>query len=203
MKQMCKDMPPLELAIQFHGHICPGLLMGVRAAEFALKYLVVEHSYDEELVAIVETNSCGVDAIQAILGCTFGKGNLIFKDYGKNVYTIASRERGRAIRMAQKYGAAKGPESDRYRTLNRKSNLSADEASEKEYLLGVIFEKIMSMPFEDLFNWQEVNIDIPAKATIHSTVQCIQCGEGVMETRAEKTAQGWLCADCRIKGGVE
>lgn len=198
---MCKDMPPLELAIQFHGHICPGLLIGVRAAEFARQYLQVDQAYDEELVTIVETNSCGVDAIQAILGCTFGKGNLIFKDYGKNVYTVASREKGRAVRMAQKFGATGGPESDRYRALGRKTDLSADEASEKENLLGVLFEKIMSMPFEDLFNWQEVNIDIPEKAQIHSTIQCDGCGEGVMETRAEKTDKGWLCAACRMKDG--
>jgi formylmethanofuran dehydrogenase subunit E len=198
---MCKDMPPLEKAIQFHGHICPGLLIGVRAAEFAREYLHVDQSYDEELVTIVETNSCGVDAIQAILGCTFGKGNLIFKDYGKNVYTVASREKGRAVRMAQKFGATKGRESDRYRTLTRKADLSEDEASEKEYLLGVIFEKIMSMPFEDLFTWQEVAIDIPEKAQIHPTVQCAGCGEGVMETRAEKTDKGWLCRTCLIKDG--
>jgi len=61
---MCKNMPPLELAIQFHGHICPGLLMGVRVAEFAQQYLDVSPDQDEELLAVVETNSCGVDAIQ-------------------------------------------------------------------------------------------------------------------------------------------
>ncbi|MEN6463023.1 MAG: FmdE family protein [Syntrophomonas sp.] len=198
---MCKNMPPLELAIQFHGHICPGLLIGVRAAEFARQYLEVDQDYDEELVAIVETDSCGADAIQAILGCTFGKGNLIFKDYGKNVYTVASREKGRAVRMAQKFGATKGPDSDRYRILARKIDLTEDEASEKEYLLGVIFEQIMSMPFEELFNWQEVTIDIPEKARIHPTIQCDGCGEGVMETRAEKTDKGWLCATCRMKDG--
>jgi formylmethanofuran dehydrogenase, subunit E (EC 1.2.99.5) len=67
--------------------------MGVRAAEFALEKLAVDPDVDEELVAVVETDSCGVDAIQSILGCTFGKGNLIFKDFGKNVYTIGSREK--------------------------------------------------------------------------------------------------------------
>jgi len=203
MKEMCKNMPPLELAIQFHGHICPGLLIGVRAAEFARQYLEVDQDHDEELVTIVETDSCGVDAIQAILGCTFGKGNLIFRDYGKNVYTVASREKGRAIRMAQKFGAAKWRESDRFRILSRQSDLSEAEANEKESLLGVLFEKIMSMPFEDLFNWQEVAMDIPEKAHIHPTVQCAECGEGVMETRAEKTDKGWICAPCRMKGGAE
>lgn len=193
---MCKDMPPLELAIQFHGHICPGLLMGVRAAEFARQYLEVSQDYDEELLAMVETNSCAVDAIQSILGCTFGKGNLIFRDYGKHVFVIASREKQRAVRVAQKYGALDGEEFKRYRELVRQEQLSDDELSEKEYLIGVFFEKIMTIPFEDLFNWREVSLDMPEKARIYKTVQCSVCGEGVMEPRAIVTEQGFLCPEC-------
>ena len=193
---MCKNMPPLELAIQFHGHICPGLLMGVRVAEFAQKQLGVSQDQDEELLAVVETNSCGVDAIQSILGCTFGKGNLIFKDYGKNVYTIASRDKNRAVRIAQKFKDKPDPDSLRYRQLNHKVDLTDAEVSEKENLLGVIFEKIMSMPFEELFKWQEISFDFPEKALIYPTIQCSICGEGVMEPRAIKTEQGYICPCC-------
>ena len=193
---MCKNMPPLELAIQFHGHICPGLLMGIRAAEFAQKQLGVSQDQDEELLAVVETNSCGVDAIQAILGCTFGKGNLIFKDYGKSVYTIASRDKNRAVRIAQKFKDKPDPDSLRYRQLNHKVDLTDAEVSEKENLLGVIFEKLMSTPFDELFNWQEIAFDFPDKAMIYPTVQCAVCGEGVMEPRAIKTGQGYTCPSC-------
>lgn len=145
-------MPPLEMAIQFHGHICPGLLMGIRVAEFARQQLDISPDQDEEILAVVETNSCGVDAIQAILGCTFGKGNLIFKDYGKNVYTIASREKNRAIRIAQRFNPSPHPDSQRYRELNLRPVLTEAEAGEKENLLGSIFERTMSIPFEELFN---------------------------------------------------
>jgi len=194
-------MPPLERAIQFHGHICPGLLMGVRVAEFAQKHLGIGQDYDEEILALVETDSCGVDAIQAILGCTFGKGNLLFRDYGKNVYTIASRERNRAVRIAQKYRATPDPDSLRYRELSNQPVLSEEEASEKESLLGAIFEKLMTAPFEDLFEWRDVDMIIPPKAQIRATVQCAACHEGVMETRAVKTASGWLCMECRQQKG--
>ena len=33
-------------------------------------------------------------------GCTFGKGNFIFKDYGKQVYTFIRRSDGEAIRIS-------------------------------------------------------------------------------------------------------
>lgn len=193
---MCKNMPPLEMAIQFHGHICPGLLMGIRVAEFAQKHLDISQDIDEELITVVETNSCGVDAIQAILGCTFGKGNLIYKDYGKNVYTVASREKQRAVRIAQKYRANKSPESIRFRELAQKQHLNDDEAAEKENLIGIMFENIMSAPFEEMFSWQEINFDFPEKAKIHPTIQCAACGEGVMDIRATDTVQGLICPSC-------
>lgn len=198
---MCKDMSPVEAAIQFHGHICPGLLMGVRVAEFALNKLGVGPDVNEELVAVVETDSCGVDAIQAILGCTFGKGNLIFKDYGKNVYTIASRENGQAIRIAQKFRNTRTPESQRYRELVRKGSLTEAEAAEKEELIGLLFEQLMSTPFEELFDWKEIDFEFPPKARMHATVQCVLCGEGVTDIKATETAQGPVCPGCLAENG--
>ena len=195
---MCKNMPPLELAIQFHGHICPGLLMGIRVAEFAQKHLGISQDVDEELLAVVETNSCGVDAIQSILGCTFGKGNLIFKDYGKNVYTIASREQKRTVRIAQKYSDRKSSESIRYRELGNKDHLTEAEEAEKEDLLVIISENLMSVPFEELFSWQDVDFVFTEKAQIHATIQCAVCGEGVMDIRATDTAQGLICPACLL-----
>lgn len=64
--------------VEFHGHECPGLAMGYRMASAAMNALNSIHSEDEEIVAIVENNACGVDALQCVTGCTFGKGNLIF-----------------------------------------------------------------------------------------------------------------------------
>lgn len=195
---MCKNMPPLEMAVQFHGHICPGLLMGIRVAEFAQKQLGIGQDIDEEIIAVVETDSCGVDAIQAILGCTFGKGNLIYRDYGKNVYTIASREKQRALRIAQKFRAQKSQESLRYRELAQKMDLTDDELAEKENLIGIIFETIMSMPFEEMFNWQEIDFEFPEKAKLHATIQCAVCGEGVMDIKAVERKQGLICPGCLL-----
>jgi hypothetical protein len=60
----------------FHGHLCAGLTIGIRAAQVALRE-IGPHSADEEVVAVVETDMCAVDATQVLTGCTFGKGNLI------------------------------------------------------------------------------------------------------------------------------
>ncbi len=199
---MCKNMPPLELAIQFHGHVCPGLLFGVRVAEFAQQKLGVDADNDEELLAIVENDSCAVDAIQAILGCTFGKGNLIFRDYGKQVYTIASRESGRAIRIAQIFGSMDSTESKRFRQLKSLTCLSPQEENELEELLSVIFEQIMSKPVNELFKWKEIEMPGVEKAVILPSIECQICGEGVMQSRASTTNRGLVCPTCRLEGGV-
>lgn len=45
----------IEQAVEFHGHMCPGLAVGIRAAELALRE-IGPHSSDEEIIAIVETD---------------------------------------------------------------------------------------------------------------------------------------------------
>ena len=68
----------LEPVVAFHGHLCPGLLIGYRAALAAVAALGVERAPDEDLVLVAENDSCSVDAFQAMLSTTFGKGNLRF-----------------------------------------------------------------------------------------------------------------------------
>lgn len=77
------DQQLWEKAIAFHGHACPGLAIGVRAATEAIKRLNLSFSEDEEVVCVTENDACGVDGIQAILSCTAGKGNLNFAIQGK------------------------------------------------------------------------------------------------------------------------
>lgn len=195
-------MSPLEKAIQFHGHICPELLMGIRAAEFALSYLQAEPGL-EELSTIAENNSCGVDAFQAILGCTVGKGNLYWRDYGKMVYTVFCRSTDRAIRLAQRMDALDIPVVEKYLALRGQETLTPEEEAEQEMLLAEMFEWIMGQPLEKLFNWREVDRPEIDKAAVQKSVPCQKCGEGVMQNRAVLTDDGLLCPECRIHLGRE
>ncbi len=97
-------MASWEDAVRFHGHECGGLAWGYKVSLFALEKLNFDRASDEELVAIVENDSCAVDGIQVVTGCTFGKGNLIFRDYGKHVYTFFNRNTGEGIRISRKKG---------------------------------------------------------------------------------------------------
>lgn len=117
----------LDQGVAFHGHLCPGLTMGMQAAHIALRE-IGPHSKDEEVVAVVETDMCAVDAIQVLTGCTFGKGNLIHRDWGKNAYTFFRRSDGRAVRVAGRSGAwQRDPEHQQLMAKVR-----AGQASEEE-----------------------------------------------------------------------
>ena len=68
-----------QKCVAFHGHGCGGLAVGFRAVLYAWELFGSDRgSEDEELVCIAETDACGVDAIQALLSCTVGKGNIWF-----------------------------------------------------------------------------------------------------------------------------
>ncbi len=91
---------PFSQTVKFHGHICPGLAIGYYASHVAMCWLAEERSPDDEVYAIIESTGCGADAVQAITGCTIGKGNLVVNDNGKQVYIFGIRGSQKAIRIA-------------------------------------------------------------------------------------------------------
>jgi len=192
-------MKPEELAavVRFHGHFCPGLAIGVRAAELALRE-IDPHAADEEVIAIVETDMCGVDAIQFMTGCTFGKGNLIHLDYGKNAFTFIRRSDGKALRLVMRE-QPQDESNNEHRELAER--IRSGEAGPKERarfqeLFRQRGQAILDLPLEQLFDVQTVTPNIPAKARVRESIQCESCGEMVMETRLRLMGGRKLCIPC-------
>ena len=88
-----------EKAVDFHGHECPGLAIGVRACESVMEKMGITCAKDEEIVCITENDACGVDGIQALLGCSIGKGNLIYRGTGKQAFSFFNRKNGEKLRL--------------------------------------------------------------------------------------------------------
>ena len=129
-------------------------------------------------MAIVENNACGVDALQYISGCTFGKGNLIFKDYGKHVYTLYDRKTKKGVRVVFK---------DR--------NVPEPMRKGREKFI----DWLLSAPEKEIVSLKDVRIEEPEPARIMKTVVCELCGEGVMETRTRKINGKTTCIPCAKK----
>jgi formylmethanofuran dehydrogenase subunit E len=185
---------------KFHGHICPGTIIGYRAAQIAVREFSSKKSVDEELITIVENDSCSVDAIQVVTGCTFGKGNLIFKDYGKHVYTFINRETGGALRISLNSSVNLEHMDPTWSRLRRK--VSSGSATSNEQLdfrkrADIIAEKLMNMPEGDLFNVRHIEIaNVPKNARIFRSVTCQKCGELVSEHRVRLENGETVCIPC-------
>ena len=185
--------------VKFHGHACPGLAIGYRVATFALEELGLR-ARDEELVAIVENNSCAVDAIQFICGCTFGKGNLIFKDFGKHVYTFIRRPHSEALRIAVKWEPpADDPETEamwkKYSEGDRSPEVSTVVQDRKTRRMKDVLEKAAS----ELFDVKRIIPEMPEPARIFQSIVCSSCGEKVMETRTRDVGGKVVCIPCAEK----
>lgn len=171
----------LNHVVSFHGHLCPGLVIGYRAALIALRDLGVTRAQDEELVAMCETDACGVDAIQYLTGCTLGKGNLILRDWGKQVFTFGRRNAvdGRLLRVAL-----------RWRERDEEHGRSREEQRAER------IQHLLSAPDEELYQVRWVEAPLPEPARVFQTVRCCQCGEGVMEARAHLRDGQPICPAC-------
>ncbi|MFP5364184.1 MAG: FmdE family protein [Thermoleophilia bacterium] len=188
---------PLGDIIRFHGHMCPGLAMGIRASEIALRE-IGPHSRDEDVVAVVETDMCAVDAIQYQTGCTFGKGNLIHLDHGKNAYTFLRRSDGRAIRIATRPGMMiRNPEHSELMSKVREGTATGEERERFAELHEARSREILAAAEDELYDVREVDgVEIAPRAFVHISIQCAECGEPTMETRIGRFKGRELCPPC-------
>ena len=167
--------------VAFHGHECGGLTIGYKAALYVLKLLDVSLSdlseeqgcisRDEELVCIAENGACGVDAIQVILGCSIGKGNLLFHMRGKQAFSFYNRRNGKSVRLVLK----PCPEG-----MTRAES----------------FAYYQALKPEDMFDVKEVKLDLPEGARIFQSITCSRCGESTSENMIRIQGEEMLCMDC-------
>jgi len=165
----------LKMAVEFHGHLCAGQVLGTRLSRIALEYFGIQDPYDyKDLVAFVEADRCVADAVTSVANCHIGRRRLKWRDLGKMAATFYDCNSGQAIRIA---GA---------------STAKAAEGQD-------IVEFFNAIPDNELFKAQLVEVDIneydlpghPKKSVI-----CEQCGEKVMDNRDVQKDGRTLCKTC-------
>lgn len=165
------DKTLIDDTIAFHGHNCPGLTIGIRVSELAMKTLDISNSTSP--VCVTETDMCGVDAIQYLTGCSFGKGNLIHKDFGKSAFTFYDRDTQKGFRAVFKNDFARD-EKDR----------------------AIRIKKLLDADLTDLFDITEVSLPPVRPAKILKSISCEDCGEMTMESRIRLFDGKNLCIPC-------
>ena len=92
----------LAEAVTFHGHLCPGQVLGVRMTQAGCRDAGIPdpRAAGKTLVVIVEIDRCATDAIQALTGVSLGKRTLKHLDFGKTAATFINRDSGAGVRVA-------------------------------------------------------------------------------------------------------
>ncbi len=190
------DRQTLDHVIDFHGHMCPGLALGIQAAQIGLREFGPDDA-DEPLVTVVETDMCAVDAIQVLTGCTFGRRNLIHRDHGKNAYTFHGRKSGRAVRVCARPGAwQRSPEHSSLFAKVLAGTASVDQEARLWELHHRESDRILAMEPDDLFDVREVDSPAPSKAQVQSSSPCGECGEETKEPKLSDIGGRRLCVEC-------
>lgn len=183
--------------VKFHGHTCMGLTIGYLAAQLALELLDVNRAIDEELIAVVENDACCCDAVQVLTGCTFGKGNFFFRDYGKMAFSFGNRSTGKSIRLVLKPEVLDAPEEEKkLRALIQSGHASPDQIRRYEAISEERLRALFADGPKNFFIIQEGAEPLPPHATIAPSEACDSCGEMVMETKLEMLHGRKLCRTC-------
>ena len=157
--------------VNFHGHECGGLTIGYKASLYAAQLLELTFSTDEQVVCISENDACGVDAVQVMLGCSIGKGNLLFHMRGKQAFTFFNRKSGKSVRLVLK---------------PKPEGMTKEES----------FAYYQTCLPEEMFEVKEATLTLPEAARLFDSYVCDCCGEVTGANWIRLVGDKKLCLDC-------
>lgn len=196
----------LEMAGEFHGHICPYLALGVKASAVGLRLLGsaragISESISESLLAIVECNNCFTDGVQVASGCTLGNNSLIYWDLGKTAVTLVRRETWDAVRLCLDDEKLRelvfSPEAEAlFQKVVVQRAGTEEDVEQLNRLWSDIGYRVLDVP-ETIFHIRRFTLEPIEQAPIFASKRCAACGESVMEIRAVSCADGKAyCLQC-------
>ncbi|HLC40056.1 MAG TPA: FmdE family protein [Methylomirabilota bacterium] len=156
----------LSESVAFHGHLCPGQVLGVRMTMAGCRALGIEEpkGMRKSLVVFVEIDRCATDAIQALTDCSLGKRTLKHLDYGKMAATFVNVPTGNAVRVVARDDARQ-----------RAAAYAPDEPEPRA--AQTLAYRVM--PEAELLNLEPVVIQPGWLDRKRVRVLCQECGEGV------------------------
>lgn len=180
------DKKTVNLAIDLHGHLAPGIALGIRMSEIALFRMNTKKG-DKYLIGISETARCLADAMQAATGCTLGHGSAFVEDYGKLALTIGDTRTKKGVRVALK------DDANKHSILMNKWMMRLGKLShEEEEELGI---QLLDMD-EKHFLIQDVEINRGQNFEKSGIVTCKECCELIPESLIERKGLEIYCKAC-------
>lgn len=191
MKKVFQD------AVDFHRHLCLDIAVGYRAAEILVREMGDELKNMKEVVALVGNQTCALDAIQEITGCTFGKRNLILTQVGKPVYILQNTKTGNSVRAYCHYwDSFDHTEFRALRKAVKKPDASDEQKATLERMTKETIDKILAAPESELFQVSRTVLPAPKISGKYPASPCDTCGEHADEALLTEVEGKKLCKEC-------
>jgi formylmethanofuran dehydrogenase subunit E len=187
----------LKRVVDFHGHLCPDLVIGCKLCEYAKKLFSPDSDFNNGISVIAENRTSSLDAIQILLGTTIGNQRLHVMDIGKHNYTLLSKVTEFGFRLSLKQRHYNGEEE--YHRLERKilNNLSVmDDVVQFQKLLDSRVQCLLGLIPEILFHVRHVESVPPPFETANAFSRCSICGEQVQESHKIDYKDTTYCISC-------
>ena len=182
--------PFLQQSAAHHNHLCPRQVLGVRIGLLAARVFNVEPGENpkKRLLAIVESDGCFSDGVEAATGCSLGHRTLRLEDQGKIAAVFVDTHTGRAVRIAP--------------CLDIREQAYTCVPDEPRHYFAQL-QAYQVMPDDELLTVQEVILNTPVEKIISRPgvrANCAGCGEEIINER-ELTCSGLtLCQTCAGAG---
>jgi formylmethanofuran dehydrogenase subunit E len=135
-------------------------------------------------------------------GCTFGKGNFLFRNYGKHAFSLMDRRKGKRVRVCLRSDALRmDPESLFLSEKVQKDKASTEEIKRYRQLQQERVDKLLNAETESLFKIEEITPEIPTKASILDSGICDFCRESTKVDLLRTIDGKKVCIPCAEKHG--
>jgi len=179
----------LVKAADFHGHLCPGTVIGTRMALAGLREIEItdpKGSQKKDFMVYIETDRCPVDAISVVTGARISRRNLKFLDWGKIAATFVNLKTGKAVRITC-------PDSTKGLADNY---VDEDYGNDKDGRNAKEVAAYKVMPEKELFLIRNVKVEIPPFTKEKYKVKCEGCGETVNDHKEVMVNGKVMCRSC-------
>lgn len=198
-------MVPLLLSnvAYYHGHLCPELAIGYRAAMVACQELGLSRKNAHEFYVLAENMSSAIEALQLLTGCTIGNQNFFAYDLGKHVYYFGRFSTDRKPREALRVALTNLVVDLSHKSGVEKKILagkaSAVELKKYQQAIDAAVGEILNLPEEELFSKTRISLRPPRVAGRKDYTKCSCCGEVMAVEKSISGEDGYFCQVCAAK----
>jgi len=176
----------LEGVADFHGDLCPELVIGCKACEIALELLPELNTFRDIMVIAENNNSPVLDAIQFVVGCTMGNRRLKVIDHSRHIYLFVSGIGGYGVKLSLK--EIRFNNEDCFNEVERKivgGSATLDDAVSYQRLLDDRVARLAELKNEEVFAVEKVR-------------KCFMCNNFLTESLIHENYGFPMCENCRL-----